>query len=111
MPGSSDSGTSGQVPEARRPPTWPTSHTSPPTTTTTATASSGRVSLACRCWSCAQARHWHSGRSGRITRSFRTGHLVGASKRLAVANESSALLLFCSCSQNRNRGPRAIPSR
>jgi hypothetical protein len=29
-------------------------------------ASSSRVSLAWWCWSCAQARHWHSGRSGRI---------------------------------------------
>jgi len=102
MPGSSENGNSGQVPEASRPATWPTSHTSPPTITTVPMVTSNRVSLAWWCWSWAQARHWHSGCSGRITRSFRTGNAVGASKRLAVADGSGALLLFCSCSQNRN---------
>ena len=38
----------------------------PPTTTTVPMATSSRVSLACWCCSWAQARHWHSGRSGRI---------------------------------------------
>ena len=60
------SGTSGQVPEASRPATWPTSHTNPPTTRTVPMATSSRVSLAWWCWSWAQARHWHSGRSGCI---------------------------------------------
>src|SRR5215216_2635769 len=64
--GSSDSGTSGQVPEASRPASWPTSHARPAITTTVPMATSSRVSLACWCWSCAQARHRHSGRSGRI---------------------------------------------
>jgi hypothetical protein len=56
------------------------------------------VSLVCWCWSWAQARHWHSGRSGRITRPLPHWNLVGASKRLAVGDGSRALLLFCFCS-------------
>jgi hypothetical protein len=65
MPGSSVSGTSGQLPEASKPATWPVSQTSPPTTRTVPMATSSRVSLAWWC-SWAQAKHWHSGRSDRI---------------------------------------------
>src|SRR5215218_1100227 len=91
MPGSSVSGTSGQVPEVSRPATWPTSHTRPPTTTTVPMASSSRVSLAWWRWSWAQARHWHSGRSGRIAA---TSLRPGRPELVAAADQPEEGLVF-----------------